>query len=527
MANDWTVMVGYDDSAVVAGIKNTQKMIDSLKVPTVRMPSVTGGESTGNRVSENTRLNFLNQVENFATRTGRALKDNAQEAAKFTEKVEDLKKEITSASNTKRIQQLRRAFKTLQTNTQGVIQDVKRLNQQMTLAERVAKGFKDSINNLVRSYGSLYAAIDVGHRIFVAGKEMDSLAASMLAASEDANEAATNMQFVRETARGLGVDLIAAGKGYTKIATAAREANFTTEQAQEIFLAASESARTFGLNTERTNLVFLAFSQILSKGKVSMEELRRQLGEQLPGVLNIAAKAMNVNVQELERMIQAGLSADEFMLKFSRTVRSTVRENGALQASTQKVEASQQKMATAFAEFSDALFKAGLADLLKGFFDFLSDSLQALTVLFKAISVPVQAFNGWLEELNMKLFGVADQVTLVSLALKVLAAFLISRMIPAGMTFTTVMTGMATATWSFAGALRAVGIALKSIGRIIGIGLAFEALGFVLDKTLFKARNDFAEGTNVGGGTTINQTNNFNTANNQADIEAALASVMG
>ena len=52
--------------------------------------------------------------------------------------------------------------------------------------------------------------------------------------------------------------------------------------------------------------VFLAISQMISKGKVSAEELRLQLAERMPGAVNIFAKAIGVTTSELDKMLQEG-----------------------------------------------------------------------------------------------------------------------------------------------------------------------------------------------------------------------------
>ena len=44
----------------------------------------------------------------------------------------------------------------------------------------------------------------------------------------------------------------------------------------------------------------------MSKGTVQAEELRGQLGERLPGAFNLAAQAMGVTTQELNKMLDNG-----------------------------------------------------------------------------------------------------------------------------------------------------------------------------------------------------------------------------
>ena len=48
-----------------------------------------------------------------------------------------------------------------------------------------------------------------------------------------------------------------------------------------------------------------ALAQMASKGTVSMEELRQQLGDRLPGALGLAAKGLGITEQELIKLVSA------------------------------------------------------------------------------------------------------------------------------------------------------------------------------------------------------------------------------
>ena len=57
-----------------------------------------------------------------------------------------------------------------------------------------------------------------------------------------------------------------------------------------------------------------ATSQVFSKGKVSAEELRQQLGERLPGAFTLFADSMNLTPAELDKALEQGkVTLDDFM----------------------------------------------------------------------------------------------------------------------------------------------------------------------------------------------------------------------
>ena len=130
--------------------------------------------------------------------------------------------------------------------------------------------------------------------------------------------------FVRAEADRLGISFRAAGEGYTSLAAAARGTNIEGATTREIFTAISEAAAVLELSAEQTGGALTAIEQIISKGKVSAEELRQQLGERLPGAFQIAARAMGVTTQELDKMLEQGqLLAEDFLPLFAAEVRRT------------------------------------------------------------------------------------------------------------------------------------------------------------------------------------------------------------
>jgi len=62
----------------------------------------------------------------------------------------------------------------------------------------------------------------------------------------------------------------------------------------------------------------------VAKGKVSMEELRGQLGERMPGAFQAAAKAMGVTTAELDKLVSSGkVTAEELLPKMAEEMEKT------------------------------------------------------------------------------------------------------------------------------------------------------------------------------------------------------------
>ena len=118
------------------------------------------------------------------------------------------------------------------------------------------------------------------------------------------------------SANKLGLSLDALSSSYTQLKAASIGTSLEGIKTDRAFQSVAGAMSVLGANTNQTKNAFLAISQMVSKGTVSMEELRRQLAQHLPGALNIFARALNVSVQELYKLVKAGKVGIPEMEKF-------------------------------------------------------------------------------------------------------------------------------------------------------------------------------------------------------------------
>ena len=123
-------------------------------------------------------------------------------------------------------------------------------------------------------------------------------------------------EFLLDVTKRLGLDLNASADGFAKLAAATKGTALEGQQTRVIFEGVASAAASLNLSAADTSGVMLALSQIISKGTVSMEELRGQLGERLPGAMTIAAKSLGMTTAELEKMVESGIDSVQFMEKF-------------------------------------------------------------------------------------------------------------------------------------------------------------------------------------------------------------------
>lgn len=168
----------------------------------------------------------------------------------------------------------------------------------------------------------------VGGTLFVksiidASTQMDSLNRSFNALAGSSKAGAEQIAYLRSEAMRLGQDFPTIANAYKNFFAVGRGAGMATGETQSIFSSILEASTVLGSNTQQVEGALLAIEQMISKGKVSMEELRRQLGNALPGAMQIAAKAMGTTSAEFEKLLSKGLPSLDFVRKFSAELRKT------------------------------------------------------------------------------------------------------------------------------------------------------------------------------------------------------------
>jgi tape measure domain-containing protein len=211
------------------------------------------------------------------------------------------------------------------TLTVDIAANVARLQSDMQRVRTITqRGFGDieraavSVRNtLAGVFGGLSAAV-LTRGVITASREIDRLNTMMEAASGGAALAGKNFEFIGRITKQLGVDFNVTAESFAKFAASSRGTALEGEATRQIFQSLANAGAQLGLRSDELSGALVAVSQIMSKGKVSAEELRGQLGERLPGAFQIAARAMGVTTAELDKMLSQGqLMADQFLPKFA------------------------------------------------------------------------------------------------------------------------------------------------------------------------------------------------------------------
>lgn len=237
--------------------------------------------------------------------------------------------------------------------------------------------------------GGAYGIAELTKSAYQASMKMENLNLAFKSVYGSADIANEKLQYVKQISDELGLSFLVTADGAKKLFAAAK-GTVLENQAENILKAFSTMGAALKLTGSEMESVFLAISQILSKGKVSAEELRLQLAERMPGAVTLFARAIGVSTSELDAMLQAGQVGLKEMAKFAELVQETYAD-GAREAS-KGLQAELNRVSNAWFNLKQSFVNTeGTAGVLRG----ITDGLKLLTDFAPAITTTASALVGF------------------------------------------------------------------------------------------------------------------------------------
>ena len=172
----------------------------------------------------------------------------------------------------------------------------------------------------------------------------------------DTNKFNQSQKFLLTTSRELAIPQDVITRQFTSLTASVVGAGQSVSDAEKVFQAIAAGIRGTGGNLEDMKAAMRATSQVFSKGKVSAEELRQQLGERLPGAFTLFADSMDKTPAELDKALEQGKVTLEDFMGFADLLFKKYGENAKILA--QGPEAAGDRLITATSELKDAIGKA-------------------------------------------------------------------------------------------------------------------------------------------------------------------------
>lgn len=277
-----------------------------------------------------------------------------------------------------------------------------------------------------------------------------------------------SMEFLNKTSDKYGQNVNNLKESYIQFIAASKNSNLSMIERQKIYESVIQAGSTLQLSSEKVERALNAVSQMFSKGNVSAEELRQQLGEHIPGAFGMMAQALGVNEKKLNKMLEQGeVLAKDALPKLGKVLTETYGEKA--QSNLETVAGQQNRALNSLTEWLKRKNEdLGVTNKISGAYKYLADNFDSLINVITSLSAVIA-----LNTARKVASNAVDQIKLINLGREVLAKQAASTVT---LELTAAETAAAAAATKFNSALSAA-----PWGIFLTIGAA--ALTFLLDYT--------------------------------------------
>ncbi len=252
---------------------------------------------------------------------------------------------------------------------------------------------------LAAAYIGIYQAINTFRSAIDATTRNQALQVGLLTVNAgNAKAAAADYQFLRAESERLGLVFDDLAPKYANMAISGKALGLSTGQVRDVFRDVATSVAAGNLSLEDSEGVFRAIVQIMSKGKVQAEELRGQLGDRLPGAVALFAKANNIALTDLDKMLKDGTVGIDFLIKGVSAYAGQFA--GQMDSVETRLQATINRAKNAYNDFLRSLLASGNAEKLGQAFNKITEFFNSregsefAKSLVEGIGKAIQIFIG-------------------------------------------------------------------------------------------------------------------------------------
>ena len=334
-------------------------------------------------VAEKKATDQVKKLEEQQTELGKARKQVAELSASHERLAQSIKK-AQEANNPTAVKSATQAYqelgKKLETAKQKYGELANKANEAKNKTEEVTQSTSElsstlaSLASYVTAAFSIGAVINFGKQIYDNTLKMEGLnkRLGML------GDASTEFQYLVDLSNRFGLDLESTADAFSSFAIASTASGLSLAETKKMFEGVSTAITAMQLPAEQSSRVFYALQQMLSKGKVSAEELRQQMGEALPGSFALAVQASGKTEQEFNKLLETGqILAKDFVPKFAEMLGA--KYEGSLAQSLDTATASTNRLSTSWTLLLNSL---GNTDIIKNVNKTLTGAIDSWTKVF-------------------------------------------------------------------------------------------------------------------------------------------------
>jgi tape measure domain-containing protein len=150
------------------------------------------------------------------------------------------------------------------------------------------------------------------------------------------NQYSDALVFIQKTTKDFAIPQDIITRQFTKLQASVLGAGGSIEDTKVAFNGIVAAVRATGGSLQDVDSALTATAQVFSKGKVSAEELRQQIGERLPGAFTLFAESIGKTPQELDKALEDGQVSLQDFQTFAQSIFERYGETAQIIASGPK-----------------------------------------------------------------------------------------------------------------------------------------------------------------------------------------------
>ena len=241
------------------------------------------------------------------------------------EKAEQLARKQSSAYNqmSGELSRLKKEYKDLAVEEKHTTAEGKALLDNITKLDAKLKKIDSTVGEHTRKVGqyenvwsrlkataisffAISGGVGIARALFGTEVQLQGLRTALKNVTNDNLDYAQSLKFINDLSLEYGQDLTILTNTYKNFRASAKASGLAIGEQNKVYQSVIKAGSALNMSNEQIEGSLLAISQMFSKGKVSAEELRGQLGERLPGAFGLMAKAIGVTESELNKMLENG-----------------------------------------------------------------------------------------------------------------------------------------------------------------------------------------------------------------------------
>lgn len=184
-------------------------------------------------------------------------------------------------------------------------------------------------------------------------------------------------EFTKSLAQTTGLDIAELQSQFAGFGASAKE-SMGIQGSEELFKNMIGYARLMGRSEEEIKRALTALSQMAGKGQIMAEELKGQLAEAVPGMVQVFAKATGKTEQELfDAMKKGALKSADTLQKVTQELNKQITAKGGWKTISESTQAQLGNLKNSWNTTLDSIFK--------GSEDGLQDFTRSLTTLLNSL----------------------------------------------------------------------------------------------------------------------------------------------